>query len=88
MVRKFRSQRLNELEEAGKIKSSSGVGSKTTHTQRNRKGGKVSSSQPMKIVPYQQVEEGVFIQKVRVKTIKVSNMIYFLFQVITNVMYD
>jgi hypothetical protein len=78
---KYKSERLKALDAAGKIKTASVTN--TTLTRRGRtasnvKGSKGSKAAPsqraVKIVPFQQVEEGVFIQKVRVKTIKVKKL--------------
>ena len=53
---------------------------KASLSQRNRKSSKGNKAEPLhrivKIVPFQQVEEGVFIQQVRVKTIKVGIIIF------------
>ena len=77
---KFKSKRLNALHEAGKMKNLTTAVGKASLSQRNRKSSKGNKAEPLhrivKIVPFQQVEEGVFIQQVRVKTIKVGIIIF------------
>ncbi len=81
--RKFKSERLNALHDAGRMKTSTAV-DKGSRSQRSRKSGKSSKAAPaqqlIKIVPFQQLEEGVFIQQVRVKTIKVGFAIFWWFR--------
>ena len=81
MEKKFKSARLNALDAAGKIKKLTASVSKATLTHprpKSSKGGKAGPlQQTVKIVSYQQVEEGVFIQQVRVKTIKVGITMFF-----------
>lgn len=80
-----RSDRLKDLAAAGKLKTATTAESKATGSRRRHRSGKVGQAGPSqqiakpglskkiaKVVPYQQVEEGVFIQQVRLKIIKVG----------------
>jgi len=73
--RRFISKRLNALDQAGRIPNLAGVGASKPPAPRKQKasgGGQMFSSRRIAFVPYQQVQAGVFVQEVRVKTIKVG----------------